>query len=260
MNAIRMLEQYPAEITMDRDALARAIDAAVTCAQTCTACADACLSEDDVASLTRCIRDDLDCADVCQTTSRVLSRHTAYDARLTPPSCKPASKPATPAPTRVPSTAITTRIARRAKTRAARANARARPFWTRCSRDGRRRLPSGRRSAGQRRGLSVPPARLPQGGAVRPGWLKVFSNVSMLAVLVFAATVTAGIVERLLDRRLTTNVGRRMVPRRNACVVGLGQVGMRLCLLLRELRGQSWRSSETPRTTTSPVPEATACP
>jgi hypothetical protein len=83
MNAIRMLEQYPAEITMDRDALARAIDAAVTCEQTCTACADACLSEDDVASLTRCIRDDLDCADVCQTTSRVLSRHTAYDARLT---------------------------------------------------------------------------------------------------------------------------------------------------------------------------------
>jgi voltage-gated potassium channel Kch len=70
-----------------------------------------------------------------------------------------------------------------------------------------------------------------------PGWLKLFSSVSMLAALAFAAMVTAGIVERLLDRRLTTIVGRRMVPRRDhVVVVGLGQVGMRLCLLLRELR------------------------
>src|SRR4051794_307475 len=79
----QLLEQYPAEITIDRKALARAIDAAVACSQACTACADACLSEDDVAASTRCIRDDLDCADVCSTTSRVLSRHTGYDARLT---------------------------------------------------------------------------------------------------------------------------------------------------------------------------------
>lgn len=83
MHTEQMLEQYPADITMDRDALARAIDAAIDCSQACTACADACLSEPDVASSTRCIRDDLDCADVCDTTSRVLSRHTGYDARLT---------------------------------------------------------------------------------------------------------------------------------------------------------------------------------
>ncbi|HWC28001.1 MAG TPA: NAD-binding protein [Solirubrobacteraceae bacterium] len=69
-----------------------------------------------------------------------------------------------------------------------------------------------------------------------PAWFKVFSTVSMLAALAFVAMVTAGIVERLLDRRLTTIVGRRMVPRRDhVVVVGLGQVGMRLCLLLREL-------------------------
>jgi hypothetical protein len=79
----QLLAEYPADITMDRKALARAIDAAVACSQACTACADACLSEDDVAASTRCIRDDLDCADVCATTSRVLSRHTGYDARLT---------------------------------------------------------------------------------------------------------------------------------------------------------------------------------
>ena len=48
------------------------------------ACADACLSEDVVAELTKCIRTNLDCADVCDTTGRVLSRHTGYDANLTP--------------------------------------------------------------------------------------------------------------------------------------------------------------------------------
>lgn len=83
MDTATLLDQYPAEITMDRGLLAQAIDAATTCAQSCTACADACLSEPDVADTTRCIRDDLDCADVCTTTARVLSRHTGYDARLT---------------------------------------------------------------------------------------------------------------------------------------------------------------------------------
>jgi hypothetical protein len=68
---------------VDRDALARCIDECFTCAQTCTACADACLSEDMVAELTKCIRTNLDCADICDTTGRVLSRHTGYDANLT---------------------------------------------------------------------------------------------------------------------------------------------------------------------------------
>ena len=83
MDTIALLEQYPADITVDKQLLAAAIDAATRCAQTCTACADACLSERDVAETTRCIRDDLDCADVCAATSRVLSRHTGYDATLT---------------------------------------------------------------------------------------------------------------------------------------------------------------------------------
>jgi len=78
-----MLEQYPAEITVDQGLLARAIEAALACSQTCTACADACLAEQDVQRMTRCIRDNLDCADVCATTVRVLSRHTGYDANLT---------------------------------------------------------------------------------------------------------------------------------------------------------------------------------
>jgi voltage-gated potassium channel Kch len=69
-----------------------------------------------------------------------------------------------------------------------------------------------------------------------PGWFKVFSSVSMLAALAFTALFTAGVVDRLLDRRLTTVIGPRVVPRKgHVVVVGLGQVGLRLCLLLREL-------------------------
>ena len=67
-------------------------------------------------------------------------------------------------------------------------------------------------------------------------WLKVFSAVAMLLALAFTAIFTAGVVDRLIDRRLTTLVGKRVVPRRDhVVVVGLGQVGLRLCLLLRDL-------------------------
>jgi hypothetical protein len=38
-----------------------------------------------VAELTKCIRTDLDCADICATTARVLSRHTGYDANISGP-------------------------------------------------------------------------------------------------------------------------------------------------------------------------------
>lgn len=77
-----MLESYPAEINLDRGKLAAAIDALIACAEACTACADACLSESSVAELTKCIRTDLDCADICNATARVLSRHTGYDANI----------------------------------------------------------------------------------------------------------------------------------------------------------------------------------
>jgi hypothetical protein len=33
--------------------------------------------------MVKCIRTDLDCADICDTTGRVLSRHTGYDATVT---------------------------------------------------------------------------------------------------------------------------------------------------------------------------------
>ncbi|MBV7700981.1 four-helix bundle copper-binding protein [Streptomyces sp. TRM70350] len=79
-----MLETYPADLGgVDREKLARCIEECFACAQACTACADACLSEEMVAELRKCIRTDLDCADICETTGRVLSRHTGYDANIT---------------------------------------------------------------------------------------------------------------------------------------------------------------------------------
>jgi hypothetical protein len=58
--------------------LVACVEACFDCAHHCTACADACLAEDNVADLRGCIRTDLDCADICNTTARVLSRQTAF--------------------------------------------------------------------------------------------------------------------------------------------------------------------------------------
>ena len=78
--AAPMLEAHPWEGHVDRGALARCIEACFECAQACTSCADACLSEEMVAELRKCIRLDLDCADICDATGRVLTRQTEYDA------------------------------------------------------------------------------------------------------------------------------------------------------------------------------------
>ena len=75
-----MLESHPWPGNVDRSVLARCLEECSSCAQTCTACADACLSEDSVAELRKCIRLNLDCADVCTATERVLTRQTEYDA------------------------------------------------------------------------------------------------------------------------------------------------------------------------------------
>lgn len=84
MQVTEMLETYPKDLGhVDKAKLAECIEACFACAQTCTACADACLSEDMVAELVKCIRTNLDCADICATTGAALSRHTGYDANVT---------------------------------------------------------------------------------------------------------------------------------------------------------------------------------
>ncbi len=90
-----MLDAYPRDFNVDADALARTIEAVLHCGQACTACADSCLSEEMVAELTKCIRLNLDCADVCDATARVLSRQHEYDANVTRPlleACRAACK------------------------------------------------------------------------------------------------------------------------------------------------------------------------
>jgi len=70
-----------------------------------------------------------------------------------------------------------------------------------------------------------------------PTWFQTFTACVMLTALAFTAVFTAGVVNRLIDRRLVAICGRRAFPRNDhVVVVGLGQVGLRLCLLLRELR------------------------
>lgn len=84
MSISAMLDTYPRTLNVDTSLLARSIDALVECSNTCTQCADSCLSEASLSpELAKCIRLNLDCADICATTSRVVSRQTEYDATVT---------------------------------------------------------------------------------------------------------------------------------------------------------------------------------
>jgi hypothetical protein len=64
----------------------------------------------------------------------------------------------------------------------------------------------------------------------------VFSIIAMLITIVFTAVFTAGMVDRLLAPRSVGIVGPRALPRAgHVVVVGLGQVGLRLCTQLQAL-------------------------
>jgi hypothetical protein len=79
-----MLEtRPPAEHEADQPSLVAVMEALVDCAQTCAMCADACLDEQSVADLRRCIVLNLDCADVCNATFAVIARRTSKDIVLT---------------------------------------------------------------------------------------------------------------------------------------------------------------------------------
>src|SRR5690606_13138822 len=74
-----ILKTHPRGTSVEMQALARCIEACHKCELSCTACADACLAEDDVAMLRRCIRLNLDCADACMASARMLARMTETD-------------------------------------------------------------------------------------------------------------------------------------------------------------------------------------
>ena len=63
----------------------------------------------------------------------------------------------------------------------------------------------------------------------------IFSGTAMLLTMLFAALFTAGVVERLVAPPWAGIIGQRAVPKRqHVIVVGMGQVGIRLCVQLRE--------------------------
>jgi hypothetical protein len=78
-----MIASHPHTDGGGNGALIACIEACYDCAQACTVCADACLGEEMVKDLVRCIRLDLDCADICQATGRVASRQSAAEVGLT---------------------------------------------------------------------------------------------------------------------------------------------------------------------------------
>ncbi len=78
MKAIElMLRSHPRADAQHATHYAEALKTLSTCAEVCTACADACVGEPEhVDRLRRCITTNLTCADICNATSRVLIRQT----------------------------------------------------------------------------------------------------------------------------------------------------------------------------------------
>lgn len=69
-----MLNTHPQKPSRHFDEVSEAISTIFQCAQFSVLCADACLGEEDVANLRECIRLNLDCADICNATGRLIAR------------------------------------------------------------------------------------------------------------------------------------------------------------------------------------------
>jgi uncharacterized membrane protein len=75
MDRVRqMFRTHPAPASDAGEEAFAFVQAAAECASTCTTCADACLQEDDPASLRKCIRLNLDCAAICAATLTLIAR------------------------------------------------------------------------------------------------------------------------------------------------------------------------------------------
>jgi hypothetical protein len=76
MHIQAMIDSHPRVHTPTHEALGRFPELCFDCAETCAACADACLGEENVDDLRQCIRLNLDCADVCNATGSLGMRRT----------------------------------------------------------------------------------------------------------------------------------------------------------------------------------------
>jgi hypothetical protein len=81
-HAREMLEAYPGRVALDAATLVECIEACFDCEQSCSACADADLGEEEVSQMRRCITMCLNCSDVCATTGRILSRQTEFESAM----------------------------------------------------------------------------------------------------------------------------------------------------------------------------------
>lgn len=58
------------------------LEALNNCAAACNHCTTACLDEQDVKMMARCIKLDIDCADICQLTAALVARGSDHAAHL----------------------------------------------------------------------------------------------------------------------------------------------------------------------------------
>lgn len=77
----RMFSKHPNPASDAGDEAFALVTAAAECAAVCITCADACLEEDDPSSLRKCIRGNLDCADICAVTGRLIARPASQDRK-----------------------------------------------------------------------------------------------------------------------------------------------------------------------------------
>jgi hypothetical protein len=78
----RMISTSPHRPRGDVSKIASCVKACLECEATCVACADACLGESEIDHLRRCIRLNLDCADLCSAVGHIVSRMQEPDERL----------------------------------------------------------------------------------------------------------------------------------------------------------------------------------
>jgi hypothetical protein len=79
---MQLREKLRTEQRPERALVAHTVRMLFDCAQACTACASACLSEERITALRKSIKNSLDCADLCEATARMLSQGGAYDVDL----------------------------------------------------------------------------------------------------------------------------------------------------------------------------------
>lgn len=75
----QMLRTHPHPASSAGDEALACILACAECAATCTTCADACLTEENAHELTLCVKLNLDCADICALTGRLIARPSRRD-------------------------------------------------------------------------------------------------------------------------------------------------------------------------------------